>query len=247
MLRKKRAKKKEEATTEIRLVGYKMTRPDGMCFATDKGTVQYAVGKTITEQGAADGQSCGVGLHLGKQKWSALKYNAQPPLRLFKCSYLQADVLGEDNDKVRVKMLRVDQELDAWDWGLPNCMRLKTVYDRAQKMKGFKAQTPNGIRAIRSMVHEHAEQLTQADKQKRTIVITEIKFHSLKEWASVRDSVRDSVWDSVRASVWASVRDSGSNPFVPCLEIAELGAAFYGIDRDGIAHVIAPSEDEVST
>jgi len=31
---------------------------------------------------------------------------------------------------------------------------------------------------------------------------------TLKTWASVRASVRDSVWDSVRASVWASVRDS---------------------------------------
>jgi len=75
---------------------------------------------------------------------------------------------------------------------------------------------------------------------------------------SVRDSVRDSVWDSVRGSVWGSVWDSvwGSvrdsvwdsdkdNPFLPMMQIAELGASFHGIDKNGIAHVIAPSADEV--
>jgi hypothetical protein len=42
--------------------------------------------------------------------------------------------------------------------------------------------------------------------------ITEAELALLRGWASVRDSVRDSVWASVRdsvwASVWASVRDS---------------------------------------
>jgi len=38
--------------------------------------------------------------------------------------------------------------------------------------------------------------------------VTEQDIELLKQWASVRASVRASVWDSVRASVWASVRDS---------------------------------------
>lgn len=38
--------------------------------------------------------------------------------------------------------------------------------------------------------------------------VTDEDIQLLKQWASVRDSVRASVWASVGASVWASVRDS---------------------------------------
>ena len=38
--------------------------------------------------------------------------------------------------------------------------------------------------------------------------VTKKDISLLKEWSSVRDSVRDSVWSSVRDSVWSSVWDS---------------------------------------
>ena len=78
-------------------------------------------------------------------------------------------------------------------------------------------------------------------------------------WASVWASVRDSVWDSVRDSVWASVRDSvwdsvwasvwasvvmqnDQNSGLPRIDcILEGGGFFYGVDKEGIAHVIVPA------
>jgi len=40
--------------------------------------------------------------------------------------------------------------------------------------------------------------------------------------------------------------DDASNPFLPLQKICETGGTLYGIDRDGVAHVIMPSTDEVS-
>ena len=45
-------------------------------------------------------------------------------------------------------------------------------------------------------------------KDIQTLEVTKADIKLLKEWASVRDSVVDSVWDSVGDSVWASVGDS---------------------------------------
>ena len=66
-------------------------------------------------------------------------------------------------------------------------------------------------------------------------------------WASVRDSVWDSVLDSVRASVLDSVRasvcdsvryDDSDNYGLPLLDVMDAGCVFYGIDKQGVAHVI---------
>jgi hypothetical protein len=71
-------------------------------------------------------------------------------------------------------------------------------------------------------------------------------------WASVWDSVRDSVWasvwdsvrDSVWASVWASVKfDDSENYGIPLLDILDAGCVFYGVDSDGVAHVIIVGKD----
>lgn len=59
--------------------------------------------------------------------------------------------------------------------------------------------------------------------------IIEKHLKLLKEWASVRDSVRAFVWDSVRAFVWASVRDS-----VGASVWASVGASVRDSVRDSV-------------
>ena len=65
----------------------------------------------------------------------------------------------------------------------------------------------------------------------RMVRFARVEFHSYAEWASVRDSV----WDSVRDSVFEGE-----------MEVLALGAVLYGIDKDGIVHLIMPTEDELN-
>ena len=106
-------------------------------------------------------------------------------------------------------------------------------------------QTAEGMKRIESVVERYVAALA-ATSGKR-IDLRGFKFHSYAEWASVRDSVWDSVWasvwDSVRASVWASVRDSA---FESEMEVLALAAVLHGLDKDGIGHLIMPTEDELN-
>jgi hypothetical protein len=246
-----------------KLVGYKMVRPDGTSFYDSK-TV-YAVGKILRMKDAtADGQPCGHGLHLAKEKHGPMKYNAVWPWRLFECSYTENDVVGQDDDKVRVRKLKIERELDPKDIGLP---RANQFFDRLERLKnytGMKAQTPARKKNVARAVHEHVLRLNAHPAAAgRVIVVNKVVFHGLVEWASVwasvRASVRASVWDSVRDSVRASVRDSvrasvwdsvvlddGASPFLLEHDILDYGAVLYGIDKGGVAHVIMPTAEEVA-
>jgi len=192
--------------------GYKMTRPDGTDFYS--GKLKYSVGATINVDGTDNGNPCGSGIHVAKERHGPLIYNAYYPLRLFEVSYDKDDVLGEDDDKVRVSSCIVEKELDPYDIGLPNADRFKNIMERCHKIR---------LRARASL------------------------------WVSVRDAVRESVWNSVRDKVWGSVWDSiwafvadkHVDITMPLFEIVEHGATLYGIDDNGIAHIIMPSEDEV--
>jgi len=247
-----------------------MTQPDGTDFYS--GKIQYAVG-LVLECTDFDGskEACGKGLHLGKEKHSPLQYNAKYPWKLFECSYDPMDVLGEDDKKVRVRKLTVEKALDPHDIGIPNADRFFSIVNRVVKIK--LRHNPKALKKIESYIKKQNEILEKRTGKK--IPYHEVKAYTLHEWDSVRDSVRDSVWASVRDSVWASVRDSvrdsvrasvrdsvrdsvwasvrdsvieenSKNPFLPEFEILELGAVFYGIDKDGIAHVIMPGKDEVA-
>ena len=92
-------------------------------------------------------------------------------------------------------------------------------------------------------------------------------------WASVRDSVWTSVWTSVRtyirasiwpsvwtsvwasvwasaeasaeASIWASVKYADEENYgLPLLDCLDAGCVLYGIDDDGVAHVIMIGKDQ---
>jgi hypothetical protein len=195
----------------MKQIGYKMVQKDGLSFYGD-AKIAYSVGATIEQEGTKDGQLCGVGLHLGKQRHDPLRYNARLPCRLFECEYDSKDIRGEDDNKVRVSKLRVVKELDCFDLGLPHCDQLKDRFERLQRYDGMKAQTPQRKKNIEKCLARYVKLLSKADKEHRVIELKGVKFHGIKEWDSVRGSVRDSVWGSVRGSVrgsvWGSVRGS---------------------------------------
>jgi hypothetical protein len=252
-------------------IGYKMTRMDGTAFHDSRTT--YAVGAVLTiEDATVDGQPCGHGLHLAKEKHGPMKYNAVWPWRLFECEYLEKDIVGQDADKVRVRQLTVKTELDPKDIGLPHADQLFDRLGRLNKYSGMKAQTPARKKNITKAVHEHVKRLNAHPAAKgRVVVCHKVVFRGIVEWGSVWgsvrgsvwDSVRDSVWgsvwgsvrDSVRGSVWDSVRDSvwdsvalddGASPHLLEHDVLDYGAVLYGIDKDGVAHVIMPTKDEVN-
>ena len=121
---------------------------------------------------------------------------------------------------------------------------------------------------VKSALSEYVKRLKAQDAQKREWSITSVVFYTPTEWdsvwdsvwGSVRDSVRDSVmnsvWDSVWGSVWDSVRDSVwdsvwasvryddvDNYGLPLLDLLDAGCVLYGIDRNGIAHVVIVGKD----
>ena len=243
-------------TTET---GYKMVQEDGTSYYELAPKVTYAVG-SVVEQDGPRGGACGVGLHLCREPSGPLQMNARYPWRLLRCEYASEDVLGADETKVRVRKLTVVAELDPFaDLGLPNAGRLKETLDRCSRIR-LLAQTPARKKKIVTLVRRYAKALTGTDPEKRKVPVENVKVYTMKEWGSVRASawdsvrasVRDSVW-AVWASVWASVRASvrasvwasAHHPFSIELEILEQGAVLHGIDKDGVAHVIMPSQDEV--
>jgi len=110
-----------------------MVRMDGTAFH-DSRTV-YAVGKTLRiDDATTDGRPCGRGLHLAMEKHGPMKYNAVWPWRLFECSYSENDIVGQDDDKVRVSELRVERELDSKDIGLLRAEQFFARLDRLNKL-----------------------------------------------------------------------------------------------------------------
>ena len=91
--------------------GWKFTRKDGMDWHTGEIDYRGAVGTDVVHPNPnyKSTDACGIGLHLGKSvKSSAIFCSAEA---IFKCTYNQADVLGEDEEKVRVTRLYVVEEL----------------------------------------------------------------------------------------------------------------------------------------
>ncbi len=81
---------------------------------------------------------------------------------------------------------------------------------------------------VRAAVNEHVKRLTARDDRHRAIAISDVRFYTPAEWASV--------WDSV-------VSDDEDNHGVPLIEILEHGCVLYGVDMDGVAHVVMLGQD----
>jgi hypothetical protein len=93
--------------------GWKYTRADGTDH--NSGTVDYraAIGKELVHPHPdMNTNACGQGYHLGKTLRGAGVHGK--PESIFRCSYSRKDVLGEDENKVRVSRLRVLEEVPTW-------------------------------------------------------------------------------------------------------------------------------------
>ena len=276
--------------------GYKMVKDDYKVFydTPRRDNYVYKPGNVLVHPNPdMCHTACGHGLHISKEPYNPLWYNARYPWRLLEVKYQPKDIIYDDGDKVRVKKLTVVKELKPWDLGLPNGKRVFEIISRASKIE-LRGRTKKAEKGIKTLVKRHVVLLNKRYRGKELIILKQIRFYSIKQWASVWASVRASVWDSVwdnvrtsvwasvwdsvrasvwdsvwasvwdsvRASVWASVRTSvwdsvrtsvwasvkypnSKNPFLPLLEINELGGVFYGIDKNGIAYVIMPSKDEI--
>ena len=271
--------------------GYKMVKDDYTAFFD--GKTMYKVGKKVTVIPNDSQPPHSQGMTVSKESHNPLKFNARYPWRLIEVSFQKKNIIQELDDRYVVSELKVMKEMEPWNIDLPNAKRVYDKIASASKIK-LQCQTEARKKKIETLVKQHVSGLNRMSGRQE-IILNGIKFYSIKEWASVRDSVwasvRDSVWDSVGDSVWDSVRDSvwdsvwdsvrasvwdsvwdsvwasvgdsvwdsvrdsvwasvihkdASNPFLPLQRICETGGVFYGIDKEGIAHVTMPSNDEIA-
>jgi len=134
-------------------------------------------------------------------------------------------------------------------------LRKDRIIERVNAMKPGEATVSR--RSVHSALGEYVKLLKAQDQQHREWDVKEVRFYTPKEWDSVRASVWDSVWASVWDSVWASVRASvrasvwasvsfedDRNYGIPLLDCLDAGCVLYGIDKDGVAHVVMVGKDE---
>ena len=118
------------------MIAYKFTRSDGTDHKT--GTVSYRahLGKELVhpEPCVANGQPCATkdtgGYHLARTLMDAWTYG--DPGSVFRCSCRKADILGEDETKVRVRALRVLSERPVYEAYGPHG---KAVWDLIDSLK----------------------------------------------------------------------------------------------------------------
>ena len=220
--------------------GYKMIKADGTDFRT--GQIKYEIGKKVYADKANKQKRnrLSLGISVAKEAHIPLGYNARYPWRLLEVQFNKKDIIEETGDKYIVEPITPIKELNPWELGFPNSKRVYDKIASASKIR-LMAQTDARKKKIQKLVEQHISRLNHA-YGKSEVKLEGITFHTINEWDSVRDSVRDSVW----ASVWASVEyKDDSNPFLPLQRICETGAVFYGVDKNGIAHVIMPDSSEV--
>jgi len=233
--------------------GYKMTKPDHTDYYS--GTVRYEVGKVVECPGDKDGKPCTEqkndgsttgGIHICKVPWFPMKYNTKYPWWLIEVEYDEKDILGQDYEKIRVSRLKVVRELRPFlDSEIPNADKLEALVHRIEAIK-WKCQTVARKKKISALVRRYAKELSTKDKK---IKVKVIKYYTVAEWNSLRDSLgaslraslraslgaslRDSLGDSLWASLWASLRDSLGASLRASLW-ASLGASLRDSLRDSL-------------
>ena len=229
------------------MIGYKATDKDGYSFSTSeisRKKVRYDIGEVSLPEEELDRKSkgeCGRGLHLAKELHTCFNYLQDTPIwdaRYWECEYDTDNVLGDGKYKVRVSKLNVVRKVSYMDIDLPNKER---VFDNIRHVMQVKEQkfTIYNKYVIVSNTLEAVRRTCALDKEGRNLDVTCIRLHSIAEWDSVWDSVRGSVWDSVWASVIMGDDTNNGLPMIDCMILG--GGIFYGVDDDGIAHVIVPA------
>lgn len=114
--------------------GWKFTRSNGTDWHTGEVNYRDHIGREMVHPNpdTKSGKACSEGYHLGKTLKDAGEYCK--PGAVFRCSYSRKDVLGEDDDKVRVSKLKVIEEAPAWKGYGP---RGKQVQEFIDSLKGI--------------------------------------------------------------------------------------------------------------
>jgi hypothetical protein len=141
--------------------------------------------------------------------------------------------------------------------------RFAAILERLKKVN-LKTATVNRS-TVRAAVSEHVKRLTATDPQHRVLAITEVQFHTQKEWDQLRDQLRDQLWDQLRDQLWGPLRDQlwdqlrdqlwgplyasllmddTTDPWYSLIDALESGCLLMGIDKDGVAHVVMVGKDE---
>ena len=117
--------------------GWKFTRANGTDHRT--GTINYRdnIGREMVHPcpDTRSKDACGEGYHLGKTLKGAGQHCA--PGAVFRCSYSRKDVLGEDDDKVRVSKLTVLEEVPAWKGYGPRGKQVQAFIDSLSSIPWF--------------------------------------------------------------------------------------------------------------
>ena len=123
------------------MIAYKFTRPDGTDHKTGKVSYRAHLGKELVhpEPCIANGKPCATtktgGYHLARTIKDAWTYGK--PGAVFRCSCRKADILGEDETKVRVRALRVLKELPVHEAYGPNGKAVLAFIDSLKDVPWF--------------------------------------------------------------------------------------------------------------
>ena len=94
---------------------------------------------------------------------------------------------------------------------------------------------------VRAAIGEHVKRLIAADQQHRVLEITEVQFHTLKEWDQLRGQLRGQLRDQLYSSI---LMDDSTDPWYSLIDSLESGCLFMGMTKEGVAHVVILGKDE---
>ena len=185
--------------------GWKFTRADGTDHRT--GTINYRdnIGREMVHHWPDTGSKdvCGEGYHLGKTLKGAGTYCA--PGAVFRCSYSRKDVLGEDDDKVRVSRLTVLEEVPAWKGYGPRGKQVQAFIDSLSSIPWFENvgqpyEKPAWAKEIKWVDSWDAARDAAWDAAGPAA--------RAAAGAAARAAARAAAWDAARAAAWDAAWDA---------------------------------------
>ena len=168
--------------------GWKFTKSDGTDHYTGKVNYREMIGREMVhpDPDAETGDSCGSGYHLGKTLRGAGEYCA--PGAVFRCSYSRRDVLGEDDDKVRLSRLKVIEEVPAWKGYGPRGRQLQRFIDSLSGIPWF------------ANVGKPYEKPSWAENMKR-----------LDSWSDARSPTWNDIWEAAEEAAGKAAGKAAGN------------------------------------
>ena len=129
---------------------FKATRPDGTDFHT--GTINYAqqLGQIIeiTDYDLPEVGSCGKGIHVSPTAKQTIQFcnRSHRPWRFFEGTIEEADIIAQDEHKLRVKRVKLTKELSLEDiFGHDLGLRIEQVQEEAKTWKDIPWNVPTTL------------------------------------------------------------------------------------------------------